>query len=600
MVPTDAEAAAANLLAPGRLFENKYRIISQIGTGSFAEVLKARHEIMGRDVALKCLKPSVVRSTPQVSARFINEVRIVSRLRHPNTVTIFDFGESKEGLAYMVLEYLEGVTLDVFLEQNGPLEQARALHICRQILKSLDEAHAAGIVHRDLKPSNIMLTELHGEADFVKVLDFGVAKLLNEPARQLNKEGPRSTQFIGTPVYMSPEQVLGQSVTPASDIYSLGLLLYQMLSARPPMGHDSVAAVVREHLSPEPLPFKGLERFSPELQRLILKATHRAPGERFQSVGAFMAAMPINPADMSSEGLRILAAAGTFSGETPQLEEELSAPTLAEESSEPDVFSGKNYIELPDPPPDSDAHFSARGLAGRRQRGRTATRRGRSSSAGGSKKRRPSPTPAPTPRADELDLDLEAVARQRARLAHQRRRATPPKGTGPRAQSTARAAGGRSLRGRRRDEQYEAESVFSAPRLSLYLAACLLGYLGFLTLGALLYQETTSVRWVACLAVPAAAIFGSRFSALRAVSGSLSQRWLIPTARNLIIINSLVILLALFMWPALAATGLRTSPTWFIGVFPPAPPFSWVEGISAGVADSLGELFRYVAKALPY
>jgi serine/threonine protein kinase len=622
------DSSLKGLLAPGRLFEQKYRIISQLGTGSFAVVVKARHEVMGRDVALKCLKPSVVRASPDVSARFVTEVQIVSRLRHPNTVTIFDFGHTQHELAYMVLEYLDGETLDELIDAQGALSEARALRICRQILKSLDEAHALGIVHRDLKPSNIMLTELHGEPDFVKVLDFGVAKLLNETNSRDNKDEPRSTQFIGTPIYMSPEQVLGKPVTPASDLYSLGLLLYQMLSGDTPIAHESVAAVVREHLAPGPLPFSALNKLSPQMRRVILKATARAPADRFQTVQEFLdadifGAAPLHAADASSEHLRVRrpSAQATSPGLSP-------GSGLSEETSEPDIFSGKNYIEMPEPTLDSrvldsgalhsgalhsgafdsNSPNSARSNHRKRQ---SSPQRINPAAARDDRRRSSTPTrnnarraasPAPSLRTDELDLDLESIDRQRRRAEHQRRKAATPRARRSSADphnivrprknmARANAAGG--------DSAGFGASVLG-PRILLYTCGLVAGYWAFVTLAATMHGQSDALRWAGGALVVVVALLGSRFSGTRVVRGDFGQRWLIPTARNLIIICALVVVAAMLAWPLETAAGLREDPTWFLRAFPAVPPFTWADALTSDVARTLAAFLSRIDAILPY
>lgn len=326
MSEASINAALGAVLEPGAIFADKYKVVGKLGAGNFAYVLKARHDVMEREVALKLLKPEMVDAHADVRDRFLTEVKIVSRLRHPNTVTIYDFGETPEGFLFMVLEYVDGVGLDEVLG-SGALEPSRVGRICKQILKSLDEAHSIGIVHRDLKPSNIMLTDVHGESDYVKVLDFGVAKLVSDSERitRLGDAPRRSTQFIGTPVYMSPEQVLGREVVPASDVYSLGLILYEMLTGDSPVDTSlNVAAVAQLHIDDAPLPFSRWDSVPQGFRELIRKATARHPEDRFPSVREFARALP-------RETLV------DITGEFKQLVE-----------ADKDVFGGKNYVDIPD------------------------------------------------------------------------------------------------------------------------------------------------------------------------------------------------------------------------------------------------------------
>ncbi|AWV89301.1 serine/threonine protein kinase [Bradymonas sediminis] len=559
-------------LVPGRLFEQKYRILNELGTGSFAIVVKARHEVMGRDVALKCLKPSVVRARPDVSQRFVTEVKIVSRLRHPNTVTIFDFGHTDQNLAYMVLEYLDGQTLCDTIDAQGPFSQTRAIHIARQILKSLDEAHSYGIVHRDLKPSNIMLTEMHGEPDFVKVLDFGVAKLLDESSARQAPDEPRSTQFIGTPIYMSPEQVLGQPVTPASDLYSLGLLLYQMLAGDPPIAHTSVAAVVREHLDDGPLPFPNLGRLRPEMQKIVLKATARAPQERFATVREFLDALA--PRD-AAPGAQIFKRPTVQAGAPEGL-----VSSLGEESSVPDVFSGRNYIEVPHHP-DEAPQRTARPAAPRPSLRKTQPGRAQRAT-----------TPVPSLRTDELDLDLDAIDRQRRQAERQRRQLNRS------AQNSRRSHASNAPAGRTMEQERDARGIdmgVIGQRVLLVLTGFAGAYLGFLILSAMMVGQSTSAKWAAGAAMLAVAVLASRFSGTRVVGGDFAQRWLSPVARNLIIFSALIFIAGLFIDPADTAKALESDPTWFLAKLPAVAPFSWLDTLTSKLALVLAAAFRAAA-----
>lgn len=568
------------LLAPGRLFEQKYKIIDQLGTGSFAIVVKARHQMMGRDVALKCLKPSVVRARPDVSGRFVTEVQIVSRLRHPNTVTIFDFGRTNQGLAYMVLEYLDGKTLYEAISAEGAFDRARAIRIARQILKSLDEAHAHGIVHRDLKPSNIMLTKLHGEPDFVKVLDFGVAKLLDKSASDDLANQPHSTQFIGTPIYMSPEQVLGKSVTPASDLYSLGLLLFQMLAGEPPIAHTSVAAVVREHLDADPLPFPNLDRLPADMQRIILKATERDPKKRFASVRAFLAALTPQQASRDPKPDPTVQA---------EVLRQAAETTLAQETSEPDIFSGQNYIEVPKAP---DKSPSPARRTSRRTNARS--RRARPTSPGTHPTR--TTTPAPSLRTDELDLDLESIDRQRRRAERQRRKTSRAGGKRRGDSRSHRRTGSQRAEHERESRGISASVV--ARRVILLLSGLIAAYVGFVILGAILHGQPDSIRWTAGAMLLATAFFASRFSTTRIVHGDFAQRWLSPVARNLNILCVLIFIAGLFLDPTEIAKVLESEPTWFLDGLSGIPLMNWVDILTTRMADALAVVFRSAGSLL--
>ncbi len=396
-----------------------------------------------------------------------------------------------------------------------------------------------------------MLTELHGEPDFVKVLDFGVAKLLDDSDKRNTKMQPRSTQFIGTPVYMSPEQVLGQPVTAASDLYSLGLILYEMLTGRNPIPHESVASVVREHLDEAPIPFEALETLSPPMQKLVLRATRRNPRERFRTVKQFAQAMPLDGTVDSIERSRPsadVATAETLAG-------------LAEETSEPDIFSGKNYLAPPEPE-EEEADLSSDFLA---PPPRTY---------------KPTPTPrrAPSLRTDELDLDLDSVNRHRRRLEHKRRQTS---------------SGTRKI-----DGGWEAREYWM--RVVTYTGGALGAYWAFVLLGAMMHSQAGAVRWGAGLLMVVASVLWTAFSGTQAVGVDFGRRWMIPTAKNLMYLFVLVAALSLLWLPGQTAKGLSTQPTWFYKALPHVPPLTWFDALTAGIAGKLAGLFSYMANLLPY
>lgn len=235
---------------PGDLFERKYRIDYVLGKGSFAHVYKAIVEEIDRKVAIKIVRPNYdADGNPQYSdqlhQRFLREAKLLSELQDPHTIRLYDYGRSDDGLLFMIFEFIDGQALSDVLSR-GRIEPKRAVHILGQILSSLKEAHLRGIIHRDIKPANIMIYEYLGDADRAKLLDFGVAKDLDASV-QLTTRNMR----IGTMRYMSPEQVRGDTVVAASDLYSLGLVAYEMLVGAKAIESDDMNIVSLFHLRPE-------------------------------------------------------------------------------------------------------------------------------------------------------------------------------------------------------------------------------------------------------------------------------------------------------------------------------------------------------------
>ncbi|MFU8805052.1 MAG: protein kinase domain-containing protein [Bradymonadaceae bacterium] len=270
-----------NHLKLGELFEEKYRVLRELGRGKLGTVYMVLQENMDRQVALKVLDPGVGDRVPAAKARFLREVKILSKLKHPNTVTIYDFGESPAGVAYMVLEYVEGETLTELLHREGAQAPERALKFMAQATRALTEAHRHGIIHRDLGPRNFMIMNTETERDFVKVLDFGMARLAGSNDAVLTDDGGHAP--VGTLRYISPEQARGDAITFASDIYSLGLILYEVLAGEPAVTGEEALELIDQHLSLEPLPLPRLSDMFPDLQKLVRKATSKVVKERHES-----------------------------------------------------------------------------------------------------------------------------------------------------------------------------------------------------------------------------------------------------------------------------------------------------------------------------
>jgi eukaryotic-like serine/threonine-protein kinase len=256
----------------GRVIDSRYRVIRKIGEGGMGTVYAGEHVEIGKDVAIKILHPAY--STQQdLVERFRREARAASRIGHPHIIDVTDFGETEDGCAYFVMEHLDGIDLADVLSHERRLAPERACKIATQICRALAAAHAAGVIHRDLKPENIFLVARDGQADFVKVLDFGIARSMGR-ARRLTNPGVA----MGTPEYMAPEQAEGGAVDQRSDIYSVGALIYEMVSGSPPqMSRDK-----------ELIPPRGIKADVPEeLDRIVVRALEPNPARRYQSMAQF-------------------------------------------------------------------------------------------------------------------------------------------------------------------------------------------------------------------------------------------------------------------------------------------------------------------------
>jgi serine/threonine protein kinase len=256
----------------GRVIDNRYRVIRKIGEGGMGTVYAGEHVEIGKDVAIKILHPAY--STQQdLVERFRREARAASRIGHPHIIDVTDFGTTEDGCAYFVMEHLDGIDLADVLSHERRLAPQRACGIAIQICRALAAAHAAGVIHRDLKPENIFLVARDGQADFVKVLDFGIARSMGR-ARRLTNPGVA----MGTPEYMAPEQAEGGAVDQRSDIFSVGALIYEMVSGSPPqMSRDK-----------ELIPPRGIKADVPEeLDRIAVRALDPIPARRYQSMAQF-------------------------------------------------------------------------------------------------------------------------------------------------------------------------------------------------------------------------------------------------------------------------------------------------------------------------
>lgn len=317
----------------GNVIADRYKILSLIGRGGMGVVYKAEHVRIGKLLAIKLLAGELARDKDTVK-RFKREAEMASKLSHPNTVQIFDFGRA-DNLMYLVMEYVSGRDFSWIIQHDGPLAFTRAARICAQVCASLSEAHAYGVIHRDLKPENIMVTETRSQSDFVKVLDFGLAKL-----RDQDGGITRAGSIVGTPYYMAPEHIRGDRIDGRTDIYSIGAMLYKACTGVPPFTAPSAMGVLTKHLSEElVLPTKKVPAagLPPQADDIIGRAMSKDPKARYQSAE-----------DMRDDIVAYLASVGEDTGMTlsgPRATRAPSGPASgAPKQAEVVSLSGKREV----------------------------------------------------------------------------------------------------------------------------------------------------------------------------------------------------------------------------------------------------------------
>jgi serine/threonine-protein kinase len=275
------------------ILDGQFKILQKIGSGGMGSVYRASQPAMNRMVGVKILHPKLNNRKDLVS-RFRREARAMSHLSHPNSTKVFLYGELDDGSLYIIMEFLEGKNLNQTVKAEGPFPVARALPILIQVCGALDEAHNAGIIHRDLKPENIFLCQQGALHDYPKVLDFGLAKVTEREMRPgsliLTQEG----MVFGTPEFMSPEQAQGKPLTPASDVYSLAVILYEVLTGKLPFEGKGGIDFISLHVNGKPIPLServaGLT-FPPLLDQVLSRALAKKPQDRFTTAADFAKAM---------------------------------------------------------------------------------------------------------------------------------------------------------------------------------------------------------------------------------------------------------------------------------------------------------------------
>jgi serine/threonine-protein kinase len=295
----------------GTVIDSRYVLERPLGEGGMGIVYVGRHVSLDKRVAVKVLKRELAEEREMVD-RFFNEARAASSIGSPHIVDVADFGMLADGAAYFVMELLDGRSLGELLDAEKVLPEAMAIHIARQIANGLGAAHAAGIVHRDLKPDNVMLVSRGAQRDFVKILDFGIAKV-STAATRLTRTG----SVFGTPHYMSPEQAAGLSVDNRCDIYALGVILYEMTCGKVPFDADTYMGILTQHMYKAPAPPRTLalpRPVSPGLEAIIMKSLSKRATERYVSMEALVADLDVLAAGATPAAVgELLARSGSHS-----------------------------------------------------------------------------------------------------------------------------------------------------------------------------------------------------------------------------------------------------------------------------------------------
>ncbi|MEQ9320368.1 MAG: serine/threonine-protein kinase, partial [Polyangiaceae bacterium] len=278
----------------GQLINNKYRLARLIGDGGMGSVFEAKHELLGTTVALKFLHAALARRKGLVE-RFLQEAQVSARIKSPHVVSVSDVDRTADGLAYMVMEYVEGETLQTLYEKlynkSERLTYGDAFDIMLQMLEGVSAAHALGIIHRDLKPDNVMLTDDGRGGRLVKILDFGIAKL--KASGEVDRGLTRPGVVMGTPEYMAPEQAFSaDKVDARADVFSLGVMFFEMLAGRRPVGGDNAHAIAAQYLEGTIAQLRDLTpSVAPKLATAVHKAMGAKPDERFDTVDGFRGAI---------------------------------------------------------------------------------------------------------------------------------------------------------------------------------------------------------------------------------------------------------------------------------------------------------------------
>jgi len=277
----------------GRVINDRFKINALIARGGMGKVYRAEQSPLGRVCAIKVLNPNYAgEHDPEFHKRFFLEASIASKLTHPNTVTIFDYGRTEDDIYYMAMEYLEGHTLHRAIREASHFPEERAAHIARQICRALREAHSLGVIHRDLKPANIFLVEHGDETDFVKVLDFGLVKNVSGDGK--GEDLTQTGLFMGSPKYMAPEQIRGDKVDARTDIYALGIIMYEMITGKVPFDRPNSVNILMAHVNEEAPALRQMNpnvNVSPAIEDTVARCMAKDPDQRFRSMDEVLASL---------------------------------------------------------------------------------------------------------------------------------------------------------------------------------------------------------------------------------------------------------------------------------------------------------------------
>jgi serine/threonine-protein kinase len=359
----------------GQLVGGRYRVTGVLGEGGMGKVYVGEQQMGStvRKVAIKTLH-SHLSKDPSVLARFHRECGTVAQLEHPNTIKFFDFGSTQDGTLYIAMEFVAGKSLSDVLKDQGPLSPDRVIKIMRQACGALDEAHLQGIVHRDLKPDNLVLTDRAGETDFVKVLDFGIAARRESGDAQKEQKLTQQGMVLGTPPYMSPEQFTGKALDARSDVYSLGVMAYEMLAGKLPFEADTPWQWATQHMTAQPIPFEvsaPSRNVPPAMRQAILRSLSKDREQRQPSAreffaelsgGARMTVTGDAPGDAKHSDTAAMPAAPDFSGPAPVFPSGPSAGASPPHAHGPHVPATAPAVAVPPAPPPTRNQGGGKGL----------------------------------------------------------------------------------------------------------------------------------------------------------------------------------------------------------------------------------------------